>query len=273
MNYRIIKLSTGETTRVSDSGGKGPTLVLVHGLANSIEIWARVSERLARTFRVLAFDLPGFGCASRPDAAYDSDFFAAQLLGLLDAVELERPILVGNSLGASVILRLSGLAPERIEKAVLAAPGGFGRKTNVLMRLPALPIVGDWLGRPTPSNNRLTLRLAIHDRSNVTPALIELTNRFASLPGSNMSFVRTLKTGVGLTGSRDRDSVTQLAEAFPAPALVIWGRQDRVFPVAYAERAARLFPRCKLQVFDACGHYPQWEQPLAFASAVESFCA
>ena len=257
---------------MSDSGGNQPALVLIHGLANSLEIWDRVRDRLARSFRVITFDLPGFGRASRPDAAYDGRFFANQLRALLDAVGLERPILVGNSLGASIILHLSALAPGRIAKAVLAAPGGFGRKTNLTMRLPALPIIGSWLGRPTPYNNKLTLRLAIHDRSNVTPELLALTNGHASIPGSDMSFVRTLRAGVGLFGSRNWKAVEQIARQFPAPALVVWGQQDRVFPAAQAERAASLLPGSQMLLIDRCGHYPQWEQPAVFAQAVESFC-
>ncbi|MFM9943278.1 MAG: alpha/beta fold hydrolase [Hyphomicrobiaceae bacterium] len=272
MKPKTLTLATGETTRLVDSGGSQPALVLVHGLANSLEIWDRVRDRLARRYRVIAFDLLGFGGASRPDAAYDGAFFAAQLKAVLDALDLERPILVGNSLGASVILRFSAMAPERIAKAVLAAPGGFGRKTHIMMRVPALPVVGAWLGRPTPFNNGLTLRLAIHDTSNITPELVALTNRHAAMPGSDRSFVRTLQEGVGLSGSRDRDAVAQIARNFQAPSLVVWGRQDRVFPALQAERAARLLPNAQLQLIDTCGHYPQWEQPHLFADAIETFC-
>jgi pimeloyl-ACP methyl ester carboxylesterase len=272
MKHETLMLATGETTRMSDSGGNRPALVLIHGLANSLEIWDRVCDRLARSFRVITFDLPGFGRASRPDAAYDGLFFATQLRAFLDALGLEGPILVGNSLGASVILHLSALAPGRIEKAVLAAPGGFGRKTNLTMRLPALPIIGGWLGRPTPYNNKLTLRLAIHDRANVTSELVALTNRYASIPGSSISFVRTLKAGVGLFGSRDRNAIEQIARQFAAPALIVWGQQDRVFPVAQAECAANLLPRSEMLLVDQCGHYPQWEHPDLFAEAIERFC-
>jgi pimeloyl-ACP methyl ester carboxylesterase len=272
MEYRTLTLATGETTRMFDSGGNRQAVVLVHGLANSLEIWDRVRDRLAMRYRVIAFDLPGFGYASRPDAAYDGRFFAVQLNAVLEALDLERAILVGNSLGASVVLCLSELAPKRIEKAVLAAPGGFGRKTNLTMRFPAMPIIGGWLGRPTPFNNRLTLRLAIYDQSNVTPELLALTNRYAAIPGSNMSFVRTLQAGVSLWGSRDRSAVEKVARRFDAPTLIVWGRQDRVFPSNQAERAARLLPNSKLLLMDNCGHYPQWEQPDLFADALETFC-
>lgn len=271
MKSRTIDLGNGLSTRLIDTRGGGTPIVLVHGLANSIEIWDRVLPRLAKSFRTIAFDLPGFGEASRPDAAYDGPFFAAQLEALLDRLGLERAHLVGSSLGASTIVHFSGIALNRIDKAVLAAPGGFGRRTHPLMRIASLPFIGPWLARPTPSNNRMTLRLAIHDRRNVTDELVALTDRYAGIPGSPVSFVRTLTEGVGLLGSRNRGETERLALAFDRPALLLWGRQDRVFPPEQAEHAAALLPRSELQLIDACGHYPQWEQPDTFASAVERF--
>lgn len=149
-----LHLPNGEMTRLLDTGGLGDALVLVHGLGNSLEIWDRVLPRLASSFRVIAFDLPGFGAASRPDAAYNGPFFAAQIIALLDALGLERATLVGNSLGASAILHLAALAPDRIARAVLAAPGGIGGSTNLLMRAAALPLVGGWLAPVRPSAPR-----------------------------------------------------------------------------------------------------------------------
>ena len=265
------ELINGLTTRVLDTGGDRPTLVLIHGLANAIEIWSRVLPRLADRFRVIAFDLPGFGEADRPVADYDSTFFVAQMKALFDTLGIDRAHLVGSALGACVIVRFSDENLARIDRAVLAAPGGFGRETHPLMRFPALPVVGDWLGRPTPANNGLTLRLAIHDRRNVTPELVELTNRYARKPGSDLSFVRTLQTGVGLFGVRERDSFEALARRFERRALVVWGRQDRVFPTHQSDRAVALLPLSERVLLDACGHYPQWEQPEAFAVAVERF--
>lgn len=266
-----LRLINGLTTRVLDTGGDGPTLVLIHGLANAIEIWSRVLPRLADRFRVIAFDLPGFGEADRPVADYDPAFFVAQLKAVLDTLGIDRAHLVGSSLGASVIVRFSDENLARIDGAVLAAPGGFGRQTHPMMRFPALPVVGGWLGRPTPANNGLTLRLAIHGPTNVTPELIALTDRHASRPGSDLSFVRTLQTGVGLFGVRERETFEALARRFNRRVLVVWGRQDRVFPMHQSDRAVALLPLSERKLLDDCGHYPHWEQPEAFAIAVERF--
>lgn len=106
MRDRIGQLGGGETTRVREGGQVGaPVVLLVHAMSNSVEIWDRVLPRLCRNFHVMAFDLPGFGQSRRPHATYDGVFFAQRLGMLLDVLELEGPILVGNSLGASAILR------------------------------------------------------------------------------------------------------------------------------------------------------------------------
>jgi pimeloyl-ACP methyl ester carboxylesterase len=266
---RVLRLPNGISTRILDSGGAGPTVILIHGLANSIEIWDRVLPRLAERCRVIAFDLPGFGKADRPDAPYDATFFAAQLEALMDALGIVRGHLVGSSLGASLIVRFSERNLARIDSTVLAAPGGFGRYAHPLMRLPALPIIGYQLGRPTRLNNALTIRLAMCDQRNATRDLIRLTNVHARIPGSHRAFVRTLRSGVGPFGVRDRDSFARLARALDRPTLVLWGRQDRVFGCAQSERAAALMPQAEIVLVDRCGHYPQWEQPEAFVAAFE----
>lgn len=272
MQTRFLSLPTGVCTRVVEAGaGTGPVLVLVHGLANSVEIWSRVLPRLAARHRVVAFDLPGFGEADRPAGAYDGAFFARHLAGVLDALRIDRAHLVGSSLGASVALRHAVDDPGRVARVVLAAPGGFTRRVHPLMLAPALPLVGGWLGRPTPANTRRTLALAMHDPAQVTPDLLALTDRHAAVPGSARAFARSLRSGVGLFGTRDMAGTARRATRLQAPALLLWGRQDRVFPAAGAQQAARLIPDARVRLIDACGHYPHWEQPAAFAEAVLAF--
>jgi len=269
--YGHLPLPGGESTRVRDSGGGGTPVLLLHGLANSLEIWERVQPRLATRFRVIAFDWPGFGEASRPEGRYDGAFFAERLAALMDALAIERAHLVGYSLGASVILHFGERHPARIDQAVLAAPGSFGRRVHPLMLPPAWPGIGRWLGRPNPRNNRTTLRLALHDRAQLTPELEARTNRHAAIAGSAMSFHRTLTAGVGPFGARGVGAMARRARAFTRPALILWGENDRIFPPRYAQRAVQLLPDARLSMIADCGHYPQWEQPAVFAAAAEAF--
>jgi pimeloyl-ACP methyl ester carboxylesterase len=123
---QLAQLRDGVLTQFVDSGGDGPTIILVHGLANSLEIWSQLFEKLAMRFHVIAFDLLGFGEASRPDAVYDGAFFGAQIATFIDWLGIKMDHFVGYLLGACAILHFSKYNPDRINRAVLAAPGGFG---------------------------------------------------------------------------------------------------------------------------------------------------
>ncbi|WHO39353.1 alpha/beta fold hydrolase [Sphingobium sp. AP49] len=268
---RKLGIGQNEIVRIQDSGGPCPPLILLHGLANSLEIWERVQPRLAHRFRLIAFDWPGFGESSRPRGRYDGRFFATRLAAVMNALDIERAHLAGYSMGASAILHFSDHNADRIDHAILAAPGSFGRRVHPLMLAAAMPGIGAWLARPHHRNNRTTLRLAIHDPSQVTKDLQDRTDRHAAIAGSARTFHSALTAGVGLLGSRGITNMARRAQAFPRPALLLWGANDRVFPVRNAARALRLMPDARLTMIPECGHYPQWEQPDAFCDAVEHF--
>lgn len=266
-----LDLGGGVTTRALDSGGAGAPLVLIHGLAASIEIWERVIGPLSKRFRVLAFDLPGFGEASKPDAAYDAPFFVGQLARFLDAMGLARAHLAGSSMGASLIIRFSAKHGSRINRAVLAAPGGFASYIHPFLRAPALPLIGGIMSRPSRAANAFAVRLSMADPQNATPALIDLADRHSRLPGAHRAFVRTLRAIAGPFGLKDLDSFARDAGTLRQPVLAFWGKQDRIFPVSQTDRVKRLIPHAELQILDRCGHYPQWEQAEAFVSSTERF--
>lgn len=268
--YRHIVLSTGLSTRVLDTGGSGPAVILIHGLAASIEIWGRIIPQLAKSYRVIAFDLPGYGEADRPDAAYDAPFFVAQLKAVMDAFSLESAHLIGSSLGASLIVRFAENNLDRIATAVLAAPGGFGRGVHPFLRVPTVPIIGYQMGRPLKPTNIFAVKLAMADQRNATEDLINIADRYSKMPGGHRAFVRTLRAVIGPFGVKDRDSFEAQAQKIDRPTLVVWGKQDRLFSHRQSDRAMQLLPNATLLILDRCGHYPQWERPDEFVSAVNA---
>lgn len=266
-----IRLGTGHATRLFDSGGPGEPVILLHGLALSIEIWGKVIPGLSRRFRVIAFDFPGYGEADRPDAAYDSAFFVAQTIAVMDHLGLAKAHLVGSSLGGSTVVRLSQDHQARIDRAVLMAPGGFGRDCNLSLRAPTLPLIGYALGRPTWLSNAYALNLSMADKAFATRDLIGLAAGFARRPGSHAAFVRTVVAGLGPFGVKGTESFARAAQNLHRPVLVLWGEQDRVFPVRQAEVAGALLPDARVVRIDRCGHYPQWEAPERFVTEVAAF--
>lgn len=266
--FKYITLPSGNQIRVFDTQEGGPAVVFLHGLSNSIEIWERVVAELSPDFRILAFDLPGFGQSDRPDAAYDSRFYINELLGFLDIMRLEKPHLVGNSLGGGIVVRFAARYPERVDKAVIAAPGGFGQETNFSMRLLAFPWLGYLLAKPSRLSMSMTLRMCIHQKEHRTTELHDLMVKYGLAQGGHRAFYRALRSGVGLSGVIGRDAFEEAACNMLCPTLVLWGVEDKVFPHHQSDNALSFLPHATRVSFERCGHYPQWERPKAFSKVV-----
>jgi pimeloyl-ACP methyl ester carboxylesterase len=268
LDYTRIALADGVTTRLFDSGGDGIPIILIHGLAASIEIWAKVIPDLSAKHRVIAFDLPGFGEADRPDAAYDAPFFVRQLQALMDSLKIDKAHLVGSSLGASLIVRFAANNLGRIATATLAAPGGFAPYVHPFLRLPTLPVAGYALAMPSYPVNWMAVRLAMANSANATKELIKMVDRYSKMRGSQRAFYRTLNSVIGPMGVKPDASFHADAAAMAVPTTLLWGEQDRLFPVAQAEIAQRVLPNARLARLPNCGHYPQWEAPDQTVKAV-----
>lgn len=265
-----ITLADGVTTRLFDSGGTGVPIILIHGLAASIEIWEKVIPGLAAKHRVIAFDLPGFGEADKPDAPYDAPYFVRQLKALMDALDIPKAHLVGSSLGGSLIVRFSEAHQDRIASATLAAPGGFGAGVHFFLRIPTLPVIGYMMAMPSKPVNAFAVQLAMANKVNATRELINMADRYSKLPGGHRAFYRTLNAVIGPTGVKDRDSFEAQAANLKVPTTLLWGEGDKLFSVKQSERASQLIPHAKLVRLPSCGHYPQWEKPQALVDAVQA---
>lgn len=114
----------GLTLRVREWPTDGPPIVLAHGLASNSRIWDDVAQILAQRYRVVALDQRGHGLSDRPTDGYTFDRVVGDLLGLLDALSLDRPVLVGHSWGGNVVLAFGAAHPDRLRGLVLV-DGGF----------------------------------------------------------------------------------------------------------------------------------------------------
>jgi pimeloyl-ACP methyl ester carboxylesterase len=99
--------------------GEGPDLVMVHGMTGNLAVWhLQIVPALSEHFRILTYDLRGHGYSDVSPSGYSPDDMAADLLDLLDALEIERPVIVGHSFGADIALYLAARAPERVSEVI-----------------------------------------------------------------------------------------------------------------------------------------------------------
>lgn len=256
--------------------GEGPPVLLLHGFAGSAEDWRPTGAILARAgYRAVAVDGLGFGRSAKPgDAPYSLALSADLYAGVLDALGVERAAVVAHSMGAKYALALALLHPTRVTGLALAAADGFSA-ASPLTRAGGWPLLGGallWLSA-RPAVTRAMLGASFHAPDRHISEELLARARAALLGPDNRRALTALSrrydaTDLGLTGLRAR--LGELA----APTLLIWGEQDRVFPVAPNGRAAAAaIPGARLVTIPRCGHFPQVEAARAFTGVLLGFLA
>lgn len=249
--------------------GSGPPVVLIHGSGPGVSAWAnwRLNlPHLSQRFRVLAPDVLGFGYTERPPGVrYDREAWTEHLLGFLDALELDRVSVVGNSFGGALALSLATAYPERVDKLVLMGSAGVPFDLT-----PGLDEV--WGFEPSLESMRSLLRTFTYDSSGLGDDLAQLRLRAATRPGVQEAFAAMFpaprQDGV--------EALTVPAEQIRSlehPTLLVHGREDRVIPLATSLRLHELIDRSHLHVFDRCGHWAQIEHADRFNQLVSDFLA
>jgi 4,5:9,10-diseco-3-hydroxy-5,9,17-trioxoandrosta-1(10),2-diene-4-oate hydrolase len=262
-------------TRYWALGDAGKPVILIHGIGASVEAWMRSIQALAAEHRVYAVDLVGSGLADKPGAGYSLEQFASFINGFMVTQRIHRASLIGHSLGGAVALSCAIKFPEKADKLVLVSSNAPARNTSLQFRLATLPVIGEWLARPSRQRVARSLRNCFHDPALVTKEMIETEYGLAGLPGAQEAYLTAVRTLGGLRGLH-RDVVHPIADnlhTISAPTLIVWGRQDRILPLAHAHAAKERIPNARLQVLDSCGHLPQLECPEAFNALVSEFLA
>jgi pimeloyl-ACP methyl ester carboxylesterase len=260
------------------TGGSGPLLVLLHGITSNSATWDRALPRLARRHTVLAPDLLGHGRSDKLRGDYSIGAHANTVRDLLDALGHRSATFIGHSLGGGVALQLAYQYPERVERLVLVAPGGFGREVTVLLRAASLPGSGPVLAfaasRPVVEAGTLLAgalgRIGLHGSTD----LEELGRAYALLSdrASRRAFIHTLRSVVDHDGQRV-SALDRIEILKGVPSLIVWGGRDRILPAHQGERIHREAPHTQLQVFKHAGHFPHRDDPARFVRAVEAFVA
>lgn len=274
----MIRLS-GESRYVNVDGiethyvaaGEGPPLLLFHGLGASVITWRDNFDALAERFKVYAIDLPGHGDTDKPDYSYDPYDMIDYIASLVKTLELERPAMIGNSIGGGVALMLALRQPDLVSSLVLVDSAALGKEISVYIRLASLPLVGSIIESSKVGGTRFMLQNVFHDQSFATQDLAQELYRSRQMPGAKEAVVRVLRQTVNLWGVRSRFIFVDELKNLKMPLMVVWGAQDRILPVSHAYRAAEAAPDTRLEIFDECGHWPHMEKSKDFNSLALDF--
>ncbi len=246
--------------------GAGPPVIALHGLAMTNASMLSTMAALAKTHRVIAPDLPGFGDSGKPDAAYDPAFYARWLIAFMDSVGVDRALVVGNSMGGRIAIETALVAPHRIEKLALFAASLAFRKNRQAVPLVRLSIP-DFAVVPLPVLGlqiRHALRLLFAKPARLHggwyDAAVDEFLRIFKEPRARVAFFKAarqiyLERPFGPQGFWER--LTGLS----VPALFIWGERDRLVPASFARHVERAVPHARSVLIEDCGHFPQIEHP------------
>jgi pimeloyl-ACP methyl ester carboxylesterase len=234
-----VYVEVGSETIYAEISGAGRPLILIHGLGGSSRCWARNVPALARSCRVHAIDLLGFG------RSRGQRFVLREAAGLLvrwmDQRGLGRASMVGHSMGGFIAAYFAAHFPERVERLGLVAAA-------------ALPVE-----RPSAHHAWRIVRRLPHLPLTLLPVLG--TDALRAGPVTLITALRELLS---------MDIRLDLA-GIDAPTLIIWGERDATLPLAVGRQLHRHLPQAAFLVLTGAGHFPMWDRPSAFNEAVMQF--
>ena len=257
-------IATNVHDTVVDPGGG--TVLLIHGSGPGVSAWANwrlTIPALSEHFRVVAPDVVGFGYTERSVASYDLETWTAHAIGVLDALEIDRAHVVGNSFGGSLALSLAIHRPQRVRR--LGLMGAVGIPFDIT---PGLDSV--WGYEPSVEAMRELLQLFTASPIDDLDGLAELRYRASIQPGFQESFSAMFpaprQQWVDAL-AHDRDDIARIE----SPTIIFHGREDRVIPMSNSLRLLELIPVSELHVFGHCGHWTQIEHAAAFNRLLSDF--
>lgn len=252
----------------TEQAGAGEPVVLLHGFGGSAYSWREVMPELARSYRVVAIDLNGFGYTERPKSreSYTREGQGKLVLGVLDALGIDRAHIFGHSYGGGLTLYLASRHPERFRSMVLVDSSAPTYSDDRRNRAAGLRPLAELFVRSValrPGMIRKALLRSYWDDSKVTPELVQAYLDRLRIEGVGHAYV-------GLTALAKPGERVELKK-IGVPALVVWGAHDVVVSPAGGRRAAELMPRAEFVLLENSGHVPMEEEPEAFLRVVLPF--
>jgi pimeloyl-ACP methyl ester carboxylesterase len=270
LRFRRVATVSGEVSVMT--AGVGDPVLLLHGLGATKGSFLPTVAALAGSFRTIAIDLPGFGDSYKPlDVPYHPPFFARAVVELMAALGLERAHVIGNSMGGRIALEMGLRFPERVGRLVLLAPSLAWRRERPWAPFVRVlsPHVGLVQVTPRWVVEAIAHRILPVAQSTWVRAGVDEFLRVYLTPRGRVALYAAARQIYLEEPRGPKGFWTRLAELEP-PALFIWGKHDRLVPIAFAAHVKDTLPTARHLELD-CGHVPQIERPADTHVAIAAF--
>ena len=249
----------GQTIHYVEAGS-GPTVILLHGLGGSTQVWQFNIAALAEKYHVVVPDQIGFGKSDKPLVNYRIRTYVDFLDQFCKQLKIERATLVGNSMGGWIAAMFTASFPNRVDKLVLVDAAGYAPPKDFDTR------VFFGLNPTTREGMKILVAKVFYNKAFQTDTAIDLAiaGRLAAGDGYTIN---------SITESiiRGEDFLDDIVKTIKRPTLIIWGRQDGLVSLAEGERFNKDIVGSKLIVIEQCAHVPNFEKPGEFNAAVLKF--
>lgn len=247
----------GKKTQLS-VGGSGPPLLYLHSATGETE-WTPFHNALAQNYTVYLPAHPGFALSEGLDQIDDMSDLVWHTVDLMDKLELDQPHVVGFSLGAWLGVELAILRPERVRRLVLVDAAG--------LRLADAPMAEIFI------DDLQKLRELVFYDPNSEAVSLAIPTSLDDDRILNWIRAREATARIGWNPYLHNPRLPQHLHRVACPTLVLWGREDRLIPLAHGEYYAEHIADAKLEVLDRCGHMLPYEKPDEFDASVKAFLA
>ena len=259
MEEKFINIEDNKI-RYLEAGDSKDTIVLIHGLGASAERWEFVIPLFNKQYRVIVPDLIGFGYSDKPLVDYTTEFFSNFLANFLGKIGLEKPNIIGSSLGGQITAEYASEYKDSIEKLILVSPSGAMKHST-----PALDAYVMAALYPDKEGAENAYKMMAAPGQQVPPRIIEDFVARMKLPNAKMAFMSTL------LGLKNAQNIINKLKTITIPSLIIWGENDPVIPIKYADSFVSSIQDCRFYRMDGCGHTPYVDEPDNFTNIVMNF--
>ena len=271
-NSHFINWKGGELHYTESGNDTNRTVLMIHGFGGSNRDFYMLDSLINKQYHVIRVDLPGFGLSDFPFAYGQISFhdaYAEYFSFLLDTLHIDSCYLMGNSLGGLMSIELISQHPDKVKKLVLFNSAGYNLKE--VMKTANADFFRLWpvkqfvkKGVPEFMTAKGISRVA-YAQELLTPEKITRVNSFWNREGNLRHIVEMANAGEPF----DESKIGRIA----CPTLIVWGKQDQIIHVEYAEQFHHDIKGSELLIYDSCGHVPMMEKPTEVQQAVLQFLA